>query len=191
IFESVLRLAPDHPQATINLALLYASRKDYERAAQLLTKANELLPNTFDIKFQLGVALYNLKRLDEAENALRGAASVAPTSSPELFYFFGLIAFARGQDEAAGELWEKALKLRPNFPEANLMLGEVLRKNKRTEASVEFYQRALEQDTTQFVYYARLGGVYLALGQLDRAIEIFRRGALRFPTLPEAHYFVG
>ena len=71
------------------------------------------------------------------------------------------------------------------------MLGEALRKNKRTQASVEFYKHALDQDPTQFVYYARLGGVYIALGQTDQALEVFRRSVLRFPKLPEAHYFVG
>lgn len=191
VFEAVLRLAPNHPQATINLGLLYAARKDYEHAAELLTKANELQPNTFDILLQLGISLYNLKRLNESENALRAAATIAPQSSPDLFYFFGLIAFARGEDETAGELWEKALAQRPVFPEANLMLGEVLRKNKRAQASIQFYRRAWEEDPTQYIYYARLGGVYLALGQIDQALEVFHRGALKFPKLPEAHYFAG
>jgi len=71
------------------------------------------------------------------------------------------------------------------------MLGEALRKNRRSEPAIEFYQAALNQDATKFVYYARLGGAYLQLGQLDRALEVFGRALQRFPRLPEAHYFVG
>src|SRR5207244_8092238 len=73
LFDSVLRLSPNHPQATINLGLLYASQHDYEDAAKLLTRANQLQPSNFEILLQLGVSLYKLKRLDEAENALRSA----------------------------------------------------------------------------------------------------------------------
>ena len=190
LFASVLRLAPNHPQATINLGLLYATRHDYEQAAHLLTRANELQPGTYEIQYRLGMVLYNLKRLDEASVALE-AASVLSSNAAEPFYYLGLIAAARGQDETAGELWEKALARRPVFPEANLMLADLLRKNQRTKASVEFYRRAWEQDPTQYIYYARLGGVYLALAQIDQALEVFRRGALKFPSLPEAHYFAG
>ena len=71
------------------------------------------------------------------------------------------------------------------------MLGEALRKNKRMQASVEFYKRALDQDASKFVYYVRLGGAYIALGQPDRALEVFRRGVQHFPKLQEAHYFAG
>src|SRR5437870_11180722 len=62
-FEIVLRLAPGHPQATINLGLLYASRKDYQHAADLLARANELQPHTYDILYHLGIAFLNLQLL--------------------------------------------------------------------------------------------------------------------------------
>ena len=39
--------------------------------------------------------------------------------------------------------------------------------------------------------YARLGGVYIVLGQGDLAAAVFHQGVLRFPKLPEAHYFAG
>jgi Flp pilus assembly protein TadD len=71
------------------------------------------------------------------------------------------------------------------------MLGEALRRNQRTRASVDFYKRALEQDPSRFAYYARLGGVYIALGEGDRAATVFHLGVLRFPKLPEAYYFAG
>ena len=71
------------------------------------------------------------------------------------------------------------------------MLGEALRKNHRGQASVDFYKRALYQDGSKFVYYARLGGVYILLGQSNQAVEVFHRALQRFPDLPEAHYFAG
>jgi tetratricopeptide (TPR) repeat protein len=83
------------------------------------------------------------------------------------------------------------VRLRPNFPDAIFMLGEALRKNRRSEASIEFYKRALDQDPDKFVYYSRLGGSYVKLGYSDKALDVFRRALKRFPGMPEAHYFVG
>ena len=188
IFESVRRLAPDHPQATINLGLLYAARHDYQRAAEVLTRANELQPHTFDILYQLGVALYSLKRLDEANSAF-AAASALSVNAAEPAYFLGVIAFERGQDEAASDLLEKALVLRSNYPEANFMLGELAAKRQDYSAARDYYERAWRQDPTLSVYYIRLGGVLLLLGNVNQALKIFQSAAERFPAIAEIHYF--
>src|SRR6266446_1571605 len=188
IFELVRRLAPDHPQATINLGLLYAARNDYQRAVELLTRANELQPQTFDILYHLGVGLYNLKRLDEAHSVFE-AASALSLNAAEPIYFLGLIDFEQGQDEAANDLWQKALVLRSNYPEANFMLGELSAKHQDYSAARDYYERAWRQDPTLSVYYIRLGGVYLLLGNPNQALKIFQSAAERFPTIAEVHYF--
>ena len=189
MFETVLRAVPDHPQATTNLALLYALRGDDERAVPLFQKAIAIGLETYDVRYHLGVSLYNLKRFEEAKAALDASLTRSP-SAAEPYYFLGLIAWTEGKDREAVDLWNQAITRRSKFPEANFMLGEALRKNKQIRDSAQFYERALDQDPTQFVYYARLGGVYIALRESDRAFKIFSQGLERFAKLPEAHYFV-
>jgi tetratricopeptide (TPR) repeat protein len=128
--------------------------------------------------------------MNEAAQAFESALTLSPNAA-EPYYYLGLIAWADGHDAQAADLWQRALALRQNFPEANFMVGEGLRKNHRASESVEFYRRAFQQDPSKFVYYARLGGVYLVLGQFDQAREVFSLGLHRFPSLPEAHYFLG
>src|SRR6202171_2126020 len=65
-FEAVLAEVPDHPQATINLALLYAARGDYSHAVPLLERARRQQPDNLTVLSQLGFALYQLKRGNEA-----------------------------------------------------------------------------------------------------------------------------
>ena len=189
MFETVLRAVPDHPQATTNLALLYALRGDDERAVPLFQKAIAIGLETYDVRYHLGVSLYNLKRFEEAKVALDASLKLSPNAA-EPYYFLGLIAWTEGKDREAVDFWNQAVMRRPRFPEANFMLGEALRKNKQIRDSAQFYERALDQDPTQFVYYARLGGVYIALRESDRAFKIFSQGLERFAKLPEAHYFV-
>src|SRR5262249_42196978 len=95
-FEEVLRIDPKHERASFNLGTLYAARGDYTRAVPLLEKTggaaalftlalklaeahqyaeavrlfqrtNELRPQTYEVLYNLGLALYNLDRLDEAQ----------------------------------------------------------------------------------------------------------------------------
>jgi tetratricopeptide (TPR) repeat protein len=172
------------------LALQYALRGDDARALPLLQHVIGLGLDNYEVRFRVGVSLYNLKRFDEANSFLRSALSLS-TSAAEPHYYLGLSAWAQGHDEQAADLWDQAVTLRPNFPEAYFMLGEALRKNHRLQASVDFYKRALDQDATKFVYYARLGGAHIVLGEPDRAIEVFHRATARFPKLAEAHYFAG
>jgi Flp pilus assembly protein TadD len=189
-FEAVLSAVPDHPQATINLALLYAARGDYSRAVPLFERSRLQEPANLTVLSNLGFALYQLKRADEATAVLDTAASLAPTD-PDVLYLSGLVAALRGQSESAVEFWQRALAQRPDFAAANFMIGEELRKQRRYEGAAEFYERALKQDANQLVYYVRLGGSYMLLVRYDRALELFERAARRFPGSAEAQYFVG
>ncbi len=189
-FEAVLRDSPDHPQATLNLALLYSARGDYSRAVPLLERARAEQPDNLTVLSQLGFALYQLKRVNEAAEVLASAGSLAPTD-PDLLYLSGLVATLRGDHEAAVDFWQRTLAQRPDFAAANFMIGEELRKQRRYEGAAEFYQRALTQDAAQLVYYVRLGGTYMLLVRYDRALEIFQRAVQGFPGSAEAQYFVG
>ncbi len=190
ILTEVLRVAPDHPEANLNLGLQLSLRGEYGRALPLLRRAVALGLDTYDARLWEGISLYNLKRFDESTQEFEAALSHSAKPA-EAYYFLGLIAWDRGHDEQAADSWDQAVALRPNFPDAHFMLGEALRKNQRTQAAVEFYKRALEQDETKFAYYARLGGTYIVLGQLDNALDIFRRAGKHFPASPQAHYFIG
>jgi tetratricopeptide (TPR) repeat protein len=189
-FEAVLRLVPDHPQATLNLGLQYAARGNDALAVPLLQKAIALQLAGYEVQYRLGISLYNLKHFDEASTAFAAALTVSSQAAGPVYYL-GLIAWTNARFDQAEELFSRAVVLQPGFPEANFMLGEGLRRSQKFQAAAESYELALHQEPTKFVYYARLGGVYIKLGQADQAREIFRRGALRFPQLPEAHYFLG
>jgi len=52
---------------------------------------------------QLGFALYQLKRINEAAAVLAAAVSLAP-ADPDVLYLSGLVAALRGDSEAAVEL---------------------------------------------------------------------------------------
>ncbi|HEY0385479.1 MAG TPA: tetratricopeptide repeat protein, partial [Pyrinomonadaceae bacterium] len=76
------------------LATVLAENKQYERAARLFARVNQMMPHTFEVLYNLGVSLYNLDRNDEAAGFLAEAADLNPEPS-ETHFRLGLIASAR------------------------------------------------------------------------------------------------
>src|SRR6266851_8484550 len=77
---------------TLEAALAQAGK--YEHAARLFARVNELTPHTFEVLYNLGVALYNLDHNDEAAMYLAEAADLNPGPA-ETHLRLGLIASAR------------------------------------------------------------------------------------------------
>jgi tetratricopeptide (TPR) repeat protein len=70
------------------------------------------------------------------------------------------------------------------------MLGELMAKRHDYSDAKTYYEKAWSQDGGQAVYHIRLGGAYLYLHDFNRAFEIFKSAAARFPDVPEIHYFL-
>ena len=153
-------------------------------------RTNELRPQTYEVLYNLGLALYNLDRLDEAREALTSAASLAPAEA-DPFYRLGLVASAQGDTKTALMHWAKALDLRVVFPEANFMIGEELLKNRLAEKSIPFYEQALDQSKGQLVYYLRLGVANVRGQRYERAREIFTRALERYPDNSNLYFLLG
>jgi tetratricopeptide (TPR) repeat protein len=188
-YRTALRLNPKAVGAFANLGVLLARTHRPSEAVQAFESALRLAPAHPQASLNLGLTLYQLNRTEEAAKWLEVAANASPLR-PEPLYYLGLIASARGEREAAIDYWRKTLALADDFTEANFMLAEELRKSGRIEDAKYFYERALAQDAGKLVHYVRLGGVLLLLGQNEAALEVFRRGAEKFPETAEAHYFV-
>lgn len=188
-YRAALRLNPQSASALANLGVLLARTERPQEAVRAFESVLRVAPNHPQATFNLGLTLYNLNRPEDARRALEAAATLSP-ERPEPLYYLGLIASAHGESERAVDYWQRALALRALFPEANFMLAEELRKSGRLDDAKLFYERALEQDPSKLVHYVRLGGVLLLLGRNEKALEVFARGAERFPNIAEAHYFV-
>ncbi|MGI8995083.1 MAG: tetratricopeptide repeat protein, partial [Pyrinomonadaceae bacterium] len=72
--ELVERVAGSDARALFTLATALAQNEQYERAARLYARVNELQPRTFETLYNLGIVLYNLERNEEAARFLAEAA---------------------------------------------------------------------------------------------------------------------
>src|SRR6185369_909461 len=144
------KAAGQDPRMLFTVALRLAEAHEYTDAVRLFQRTNELRPRTYEVLYNLGLALYNLDRLTEAQEALSSASALAPGEADPL-YRLGRVASAQNDTKAALTHWSKALELRPVFPAVNFMIGEELLTTRLAQKSILFYERALAQSKGQLL----------------------------------------
>ena len=111
-FESAHLQSPGNFAASNNLALALIEQKDESKKRRALEYAEanaRQFPKNAEAASTYGWALYKLGRMDEAEQALRAAAS-GGTFSADTAYYIARVSVDRGQEEDAKKLLESALK---------------------------------------------------------------------------------
>ena len=115
-FESAHLQSPINFAASNNLALALIEQKDESKKRRALEYAEanarqfqKNSPNYAEAASTYGWALYKLGRMDEAEQALRAAAS-GGTFSADTAYYIARVSADRGRESEAKVLLENALK---------------------------------------------------------------------------------
>jgi len=92
-----------------------------------------------------------------------------------------------------GEIWlaihhfEKAVKLDPNFLDAYINLGNVLKEARIFDRAVAAYLRALNLSPSHAVVHGNLACVYYEQGLVDLAVDTYKRAIELQPNFPDAY----
>jgi tetratricopeptide (TPR) repeat protein len=171
-------------------ALGVALRMQGKEALLALERAAQLLPDDPETHSNLGNALLDLGRLDDAAASYRRALLLKPDYA-EAHNNLGAALRARGQLEDALASFQRALALKPDAAEAHSNLGATLRALHRLEEAQASYRRALEFKSDSCAAHNNLGNVLLELGRPDEAVSSYRRALVLNPQAAETHNNLG
>jgi tetratricopeptide (TPR) repeat protein len=111
-------------------------------------------------------------------------AKASPAGSAE--FAKATTAYNAGDFAGAAKLFEEVLAKAPNQPEARINLAlAYLRLNKPAEAAAQLEQVAAGGNADPRVQF-QLGGAYVDMKQLDKAVTAFETGLARQPDLKDA-----
>jgi Flp pilus assembly protein TadD len=123
-YEETVRLEPNDPMLSNNLAYFYAEhRKNLVQAEKLARYAVGMRPGEPSIEDTMGWVLFQLGRFSEAEGHLRRSVEGTP-DNPDLRYHLAAVYAAQGKNEQAKIELHKCLKLSPNYPVSQLTLNK-------------------------------------------------------------------
>ena len=134
-------LVPDDVRWTYFLALVQHAEGDLEAAVANYRASLPDPRNRLPTLIHLGDALLALDRVEEAEEAYRGALDIDGESAAALFGL-GRVAAESGRPAEAVERFERVLELQPDASIVHYLLGQAYRKSGDVErARAELAQR--------------------------------------------------
>jgi tetratricopeptide (TPR) repeat protein len=139
VVQRIIQMEPNEPTNYFALAKLYEDAGRYEDAESMYIKARDISPNDPQVHMQLGGYYNRQGRFDEAITAFEARASKEP-NNPEAYQymapFFWEKAFKdhtlkdpqkKEYAQRGVEVVDKALKLKPDYLEALVYKGLLLR----------------------------------------------------------------
>ena len=137
--ELIERAAGSDARSLFTLATVLAEAKQYERAARLFGRVNELTPHTFDVLYDLGIALYNLDRNPDAARYLAEAADLNPAPA-ETHFRLALVASAQNDHANSVLEFKHAIARDPRNANFHFMLA-------REYSRIGYWDGAIEENT--------------------------------------------
>jgi len=147
-------------------------------------------PNKARPYLNLGEALANRKRYDEALTNLLKAIQIDPNYS-EVRLNLGLLYGKQGNTKEAIEQYHKAIRIDPNFAKAYNNLGVALKEQGKTEEAISSLQKALQLDPDLVEAQMNLGAALAAQNNTAAAIDHFKKALKLNPDLPKARFMLG
>jgi protein O-GlcNAc transferase len=97
----------------------------------------------------------------------------------------------KGFTEEAIRYYQKTVSLNPDFVEAHINLGNLLKNKRQINEAIHSYQKANQLKPGQADILFSLGTAFQAKGLLDKAINCYQKALQINPDLAEAYYNMG
>ena len=167
VYNQLLTQEAPPVKAFLQLAELYHTQGEKQRAIETLSRAHRLLPNSVAIRNNLARLLQDAGRLDEAIIHYRHALKIAPDCF-EILINLATAYKERGDINDAIRLYERALEYRPNGVEAWHNLGVLYQDEGLLSAAEACFDTALRYDPQHAAVRSQRALVWLQQGRFEQ-----------------------
>lgn len=176
--REVLRLKPNELGVNSLLGELFCRQGNFDEAIVSFTKESELTNQSLPAESNLAFALLAGGQLDAASRHFKVLINRQPDKAE---FHLGLATAEAKMDhpDCALEETNLALSLKPVFPEALILLGDLRCNSGLKDKAIEAYQSAIRADETFAQSYLSLGNLYIKEGEFQAAKEIFLQAIKR------------
>ena len=171
--KHALDINPDYSNAWNIMGNGYLGKREFGKAADAFRKALEKQPYFTDARFNLGRALLESGKSEDALAQFEAVLEQTPNNVHALTCKADVLAGKHLPAEAA-ELYQKALGLNPDYAPAHTGLGRLYRQLEHFDEALACFKRAIElnPDSIEALMYA--GETFRKLGQHEAAAAAFR-----------------
>ncbi len=190
IYREILHVEPNQADALHLLGLIAHQLGKHGMAVEYMGRAIALKGNVAAFHNNLGNALQDQGKLEEAATCYRRALELKPDHA-EARNNLGNALKDQGKIDEAVACYRRTLELKPDYAEAHNNLGNALNGQRKLDEAVASYRRALELKPAYAEAHNNLGSALKDQGKLDEAIVCCRRALQLKPNCAEAHNTLG
>jgi len=185
IYRRVLEVAPDYPEALHYSGVLAHQEGRSEQAITLIQRSLELDPRRADWFSNLAIVLRDRLKLDEAAVACEHAIALDPDHA-NAHNNLGVILRAQGKLVEAEAAYRAAIRTNPDHSDAYTNLGILLEGQKRTHEAAACFCKVITLQPKHREARRQLALAHCALGEVDKAVNIFEEWLEEQPDDPIA-----
>ncbi len=141
-FKKVLKFDPEFPKITETLAEILIERGKYEEAIGYLQRGIKKQQYNYMLYYLLAIALWNIKKLDEARKAIETAIDLEP-GKPILWETCGEILLELGEIDEAERYFNRAILLDGRLANSFMNLGFIYAYRGKLDEANKFFSEAL------------------------------------------------
>jgi len=156
----------------------------------LYTHSLSVMRNNSMIQNNLGAALLDQGRIQEAKVHLRQALLIDP-QHPNAHYNMGLCLMKEGREREAIRHFREAVQFRPNYVEARYNLANLLYKRGDLQRALDQLREALKIRPDFVGAYFHLGYIFERMGKPKEAIRHYEKALSLNPRHLETHLNLG
>lgn len=161
-----------------------------EEASSSYREAIAANPQDADACLNLGFALGEQQRYEEAEHALQLSLSINPALA-DAFYIRGVLARRQGKTDIAIENFVRVLDLKRNFEIVYGDLCQMLLESGQVGRAKEIVLKGIAAYPEVVDFHAHLGSLYAYENDLERAINCFQKALALKPDDAQLHDRLG
>lgn len=216
-YREISQLHPGNAAAAMGLAMIYNRTGQPEAALQILqaiwkrisvSRARNIEAPKAAVLAQMALAQELLGRFAEALSSFKQAHAIMPSeelieqirkldgfvSNPntiaQLVHQADRLRREGGLEEAR-KLFQAALQMNPDYPDALHGLGLTLRSLRDYEGAMPLIQQAIIMAPDRVAYYNDLGILFQEKGELDKAVSFHKRALKVDPEFVPAYINLG
>jgi tetratricopeptide (TPR) repeat protein len=172
-FDDAIRLKPDFGEAYINRALIWAKKRQYDRAITDLTEAAHRDPKQAYLALNDRGIVYEEKgdhtrAIEDYGEAIRLKPDYAGS-----YYNRGTAYNSTGELDKALADFNAAISLKADLVDAYNNRGVLFQEEGKFNKAIADFNRAIWFDASNAIAFGNRGSTYLAEGQYDRALVDF------------------
>jgi len=133
-----------------------------------------------------GVSYLKAKDYKKANEIFKDLSVKMPDSA-EVYYNLGVSEFRLGNFDNAVDALQESLKLKPNYPQANLFLGFSLENSERFSAAIEQFDKVLTALPENFDAWLEKGVCQFMLNDHQNAVKSIQQAIKIEPTAAYGH----